>query len=349
MTYILYYSLAVIPVFLDSKSQKYNYNKILLFISYLFLWFFAAFRYDVGSDYFSYIRMYNKIGSRGISWALSSVRTEPLYAIFNWIIYNVFENHNLVFVLSSTILLSLIFSVIIKNKNKLSVGLSLFLFVTTFYLSMFTFIRLSISAGIIFYSYEYLVNRNPVKYFFLIILAIGFHFTAIVMLPVYFIVDKRLKFFVLKFLFVLIFVAAALMLFTFFVDIIGGFLGYEYAHRVGNIRGGINQLILFSPIFIFIFIFRKRLILYNSKNIIYTQIFWLGSILMLFTLWLGILDRMAVYFQFSIILLIPQIFKVMNNKEKIIFPYLIVLYFLLRFSYSIFGNMSLIPYENIIF
>lgn len=69
---------------------------------------------------------------------------------------------------------------------------SVFLFVTMgFMLTSMNIVRQSIAVAILFYGYQYLVRGSFKKYLRYILIAFGFHASAIIMLPLYFVIRGR--------------------------------------------------------------------------------------------------------------------------------------------------------------
>lgn len=327
-----------------SKSSKIKKKWIVL--SFSLTWLVAGLRYNVGSDYFNYIRIYDEIGRLGIGWALTSLRTEPLYAILNWLIYTFIGKPEYVFIITSFLVLFLIYSAIIKHKKTLNIGFSLFIFLCVYYFPMFTFIRLAIAVGIVLHSYKHLTDRNFFKFLILIFVAAGFHYTAIIVLPMYFVTSANKKHFRLKFIFFLLWMIGLTSLFQFVAE--GIFEGVKYERYIvdlGNFKSGFNQILLRAPIIAFVGFFRKRLVSVNPESKINLQIYFFGVSLLPLTFWLGIFDRMLIYFFISQILIVPQIFKVIKKNEVPLFLYGITLYYLLRVLYYFQTNHRMFPYD----
>lgn len=61
------------------------------------------------------------------------------------------------------------------------------------YIFLFSGIRQGLAIGIVAFAYTYLIKKKVVKYCFIILIATLIHATAIIMFPVYFIVQKKFK------------------------------------------------------------------------------------------------------------------------------------------------------------
>ena len=334
----------------NKRNQTIRY--VPAFLSFSIVFIIAAFRYNVGSDYYGYIRIFNEISNNSLSWALTSLRTEPLYGVLNWGIYTVFSEHIWIFIVTSLITHGLIFTAIYRNRHLFNVGLAVFIYLLSYYFGFFTTVRSALAASIIFWAYKYLVNKNVYKYFFSVFVAIGFHYTAVIMIPVWFLINTTPKNGRLKYGVIVGLTLIVLLLFPYILEVmLEGTKYYSYllGSRFGNLQSGLNQIILISPLIVLIMLYYKRLY-YKSKmeNSVYLQLFFIGSLFTLFTLWLGILDRMTTYLMLSQILIIPQILRLTNKKEFFLLSYGIVLYYLILFVYFTWDS-RLLPYEMILF
>lgn len=336
---------------IDGYKKEVFIKKKWIILSFIIAWAVMGLRYDVGSDYFNYIKMFNEINNLGIIWALKTLRTEPLYAILNWLIGVVFKNHHYVFVITSFVVLFFIYKIILNHKNDLNIGVAVLIFMIMNYFSMFTFVRLSIALVIIFNAYKYLVKQNKKMYIISVLLAAGFHYTAFIMLPIYYLLNRKNRFKNARYFILFLLSFFLLVFFQHIGEII--FKGTKYysyfvGERLGNLSGGMNQLIIHSPLVLIAIIFRKRLVVKNEANRLYLELFFLGSFLMIFSIWLGILNRMLLYFLISQVLIFPQIFRVLNKHETPLFSFLIITYYIFRFSYSFVGGSTLLPYDSIL-
>lgn len=359
-TYFFYFLVVILVSWFASKSQRNQYlnndnyvvktRKFYIIVSFLIAWLVAGLRYDVGSDYFNYVRMYNEIGDIGLFWALSTFRAEPLYVILNWIVYLFTGQPEFIFIVTSFLVLILVYVNVLQKKESLNVGLAIFIFMALYYFPNFTFIRLSIAVAIVFYSFKYLVNKNLKRFIFCILIAIGFHYTAIIMLPIYFLVNKKDKYIWQKHILLVLSTIIILVFFQWIAGLVLSGTKYEvYVVEMGNLQGGINQIILHIPLMLLVWLFRKRLIKKELENRVYIQIFFIGSLFLLFTIWIGILDRMLIYFFITQVLIVPQITYLLKKHEKPLFMSCVILYYVIRLFYYLYSNPRMVPYEMIFF
>ena len=95
--------------------------------------------------------------------------------------------------LTTLVVISLIPLTYILTKYSIDIRISLFVFFAS---TEFTFLlngsRQFVAVCLCFYAFQYIVEEKPVKYYLWVFLAISFHATAIIMLPVYYIVRTRI-------------------------------------------------------------------------------------------------------------------------------------------------------------
>jgi hypothetical protein len=115
---------------------------------------------------------------------------EPTFAFISFIVRNVFNNFQFVLVLYAII------GILIKYKaiNRLTdlKFLSVIVYFGTYYLLHdFTQIRAAVASGILLLCIEPLVKRKFWHFLFLVILAFFFHYSSIVLLPLWFLDNKQ--------------------------------------------------------------------------------------------------------------------------------------------------------------
>lgn len=137
-------------------------------------------RYNVGVDYLSYENIYNSQTNQFILQ-----HTEPLYTLLSFILHQA----DIPYYGLTCIISCIFFILFIKSFSDypyLTNWGIFFLFVTG---TLFVFLnvqRQAIAFCIFFYSIRYIYKRSFLKYFLCIVLAMGFHYSVILLLPLYF-------------------------------------------------------------------------------------------------------------------------------------------------------------------
>jgi len=320
----------------------------LVVLAFTILWAVMAFRHEVAKDYYSYIRIYDEIASRGFIWALETLRTEPGYALFNILIKYIFNDHQYVFIISSFIVLFFVFITIIDNKESINFGYALFAYIVSYYFWMWTAVRISIAIVIVFYAYRYIIEKNIFKYSVFVLIAFLFHYTAIIIWPLYFLISSsnKTKKHIYNTLFYILLISIFIS-FNIIFELLFSDTKYEvYQVMIGNLRSGLNQFILKLPLFFLFTAYRKTLISINQNNVVYLRIFFIGFFMLIFTFWLGIIDRLTNYYFIVEILILGSMFKITSKTERTFIIVLLLLYYILIYTYFILNNEIYFPYKT---
>lgn len=130
-------------------------------------------------------------------------RFEPGYTLLVSLINLFTNNFNILLVISAALMYSLLARFVYKfSKNYF---LSYYLFIT---LRLFDFtlngLRQAIAMSIGLLAYEYAVERKPLKFFIIVVIAISFHYSAIILFPLYLLVNFKIRDFHLLLVFIVI-------------------------------------------------------------------------------------------------------------------------------------------------
>lgn len=137
-------------------------------------------RYNVGVDYLSYENIYNSQTNQFILQ-----HTEPLYTLLSFILHQAdIPYYGLTCAISCIFFILFIKS--FSDYPYLKNWGIFFLFVTGILFVFLNVQRQAIAFCIFFYSIRYIHKQSFLKYFFCILLSMGFHYSAILLLPLYF-------------------------------------------------------------------------------------------------------------------------------------------------------------------
>ena len=156
----------------------------------LILFFVSAFRYDVGDDFRPYTNNFIRL-ARMTNAELATERMEKGYIFLNRYIQLFVNDFQMLFIMISLIVILLVFAILLKFCKNPSMGLLIFYLYGLYFNSM-NFMRNVIAGLIIVFAYQYIKEKNLMKFAVIVLLASTFHISALVFLPFYFIF--RLKF-----------------------------------------------------------------------------------------------------------------------------------------------------------
>lgn len=188
-----FYGLSVIAVF-AAFYVKENQLKYITSLYAFLIFFVSAFRYMIGSDYDAYTEIY--------ATSITSVDElfefghEPLFDMLILMLNDLGFSAQMLFVVMSGITIYFIYyGVRTHLSSERSILLVLVLYTTFFtaggYWSGFNLIRQAAAMSILVYAARYIVNNSFLKFFCFILLAMGFHYSAIIFLPFYWIAKVK--------------------------------------------------------------------------------------------------------------------------------------------------------------
>lgn len=194
MIYWIIYFLLAIGVFVFSQYVRDEDQKKLLLFYCTFIWLFGSFRYMVGTDFYSYMLIY-KNSPQAISYLFES-RFEPMFTLIVMLLnYCEFSSQALFIVMESLTLFFFVKGVKVFSddyREILFIVIIYAVFSLGFYWS-FNAVRQVTAMSILLYSAKYILARKFFKFNLCILLAMSFHYIAIVFVWMYFIYDVRIN------------------------------------------------------------------------------------------------------------------------------------------------------------
>ena len=151
---------------LVSRIFNENNNKILagmfLLLAFLSMFFISGFRYGVGTDYFNYEYIFKNI-------SLNNISAEFSYDFLSIFIKKFFSNAQIIFLVTSFIILMLFFISIPKYSKRYELSIFLFITMYHFYYSM-NIVRQYIAISIVLYGIRYIFSENFKNIYFVLFL-----------------------------------------------------------------------------------------------------------------------------------------------------------------------------------
>lgn len=298
-------------------KYKFTGEIIFLFCACIILWFFAAFRGDFTKDYFTYYWGFNN----NINISYIDILKNDRDFLF-WIVTKPFSMITtnalgaFVFITGVTMLC---YYKVIKNES-VDYYLTLILFVSIDnYVVSFNLMRNCLAVALCAWAFQFIWERKIWRYILVIIVAAMIHRSALIMLPMYWVLQidfRKKKYFIL--LIISFFLMWIGMTYTKNIalwgqQIIGmDYLSYDdYGLDEGTLGSALKTIGLFAIIIVLFYKIEfnnvKERILFNSAAICcYLQIL-ASQVLMM--------QRIAYYFSFSYILLLPLLISRINDKR----------------------------------
>ena len=302
-----------------SWNGKKNKN---LFWPGLMLILFSGMRGDFTSDYTSYANYFHRINRNETLLDILNFKSkysmEKGYVLLNKFV-GIFSESSVVYFIVISALTMILLIRFIKRYSPIP-WLSLFLFVTIGdYFASFNLVRQVLAAAICLNAIDYVKKKDIKRYILIIVIAASIHASALIMIPMYFILQMRIE----KKIFLIYGLCCGILFMSLdFVINIGQNIFPKYRNYSYGMKGGtINAIIPYIGILMFIcysLYFKKtdcdmdsvdNKICFNS--LIWTLIFGVLAIKVY------IFNRFMYFFKPFTIVLIPNILrKYQNSKER---------------------------------
>ena len=348
----IYLSLIVFVVFFaylaKMKGVAKTESRALLFIAFLAMVLVAGLRdQSVGTDSWSYVRYFGWIESIEDFLKYGSNTFEYGYWGLNWLLRHLSDQYVLLFTVLAVIVVGCYQKAIIDNSRNIPV--SLFLFISMgFYTFFLNGARQGVACSICALALRFLVLRDVWRYLALIILASTFHKTALVMLPVYFLL-RRENTYKVNISIGVLGVLGALIL----QEAVG--IGSQFDKRYESFatseEGGGVLIVLFYFLHMFFFLACKKMIrIDRGRYSIFLNMFVFGSVIALVSVLFrlnpsGIL-RLCVYFNIGAVFLWPIL--LLNIRDEVYKFYIIgifVVFYVIFFILTTLRFSQLTPYS----
>lgn len=353
-SYILYYFIIVATSLIVLLSSRFKNNlslsRVIFLIALILPVFISGLRYGIGTDYFNYEAIYYELTNSGsVVDNFLNTRYEPGWILLNHIVKFIFNDVKYVFILSSILIWVFNFKAIYDNRNKISISIAVLILLCTSYNQSFNMVRQALAAAILMLSIKPIVNKKPLKFIITVLISTMFHYTAIIFLPIYWIVNSKIKALGLwKKILTFIGVGLAVILAPTLLKIVTNYEAFEYfSHYDLNFQNfGIGNIIIKLPVILIILLNIRKL---NSTNPIskLVIVYFLSLLLEYIGYFAAHVSRIAIYYEMMQIFILAAIVKTQQNKyERLFYSFLIFIYFLGWFTYQIIylNNHETVPY-----
>lgn len=328
---------------------------ISLFVFFILL-FIEGLRKGIGTDYKTYYDFL--VSNNGAEFDM-----EPPYSLMKWVINTLGIPPMAFFLFTTFLTLFFVFKSFYKYSASFELTLILFILVGI-YTNSFNVIRQFIAAAIYMcYALKYIREGDFKRYFLVVICAALFHYSALVLVPVYFVVKREYS---LTFLSASIFGAIVFnmgFLNVSFISSILFMLPAKYAGYLQFLQHYLSEL--HEPLLLkflnnidkiiivyVLFYNKKKLIAINPLNLYIINFYFLFTVYTLATRGLAEIQRLGYFFYVFSPLAITLLIWIVDNKNfRACLTIFIVLVYLVYFSVIILkGNIGeVIPYQTVIY
>lgn len=327
-TFALFARYFAVPVTMDVIQIKPN--KLFVILAAFSLVLISGLRNNIGDTYF-YMHAYMVTD---FNWEYVQNNKDWGFSVFQMALKN-YTNDPQVMVFITAIVTNVLIVFTLYRYSRL-LELSLYVYITSgMYLTSMNGIRQYLAAAIIFAATKYLLDGNWKKYTLVVLFASTFHQSALVLLPIYFLV-RRKAWSAMTFLF--IFGAVLIVLgFNQFSEVVFATIGdTQYGHYKDFHEGGANILrvaVEAAPLTL-AYVGRDKLRELFPKSDYIVNMALIGAVFMLISTQNWIFARFSIYFGLYQLILISWVVKVFTEKDQKLIYYAIVVCYFVYFVYE---------------
>ena len=349
---IVYFILLLIVVLAAFQAGKVKYStetRLFLVLMYVAMVLVAGLRdRTVGTDTGSYVNAFMSTNNFSDIYKVTAHGEELGLAVLGYLVHQISDEYPIFLTAIALIVIGCYQYLIVNYSSRWVV--SNFVFITMgFYTFFFNGARQGIACAICALAIGPLIKRKFAPYLIIVLLATLFHKTAIVMLPIYFIVhfvstNKT------NLLCILIGVGVTIK----FNDIVevSTLLDERYKdYSVVGAGGGYYTMALNVTLLLFFSIFRKHVQLQAERDRydIFLKMFEFGTIISVISAALAVNPsgflRFTLYFSVSIILLWPIVFNNISNRtSKYLITYSFFILHIVIYTIATVRFSNLVPY-----
>lgn len=356
MVYGIFYFIMVAVVYLWSvliKRRNVFASVLLGALISFFVAYFSAVRYGIGTDYFLYAKWFLLTAHH---YTVNNL--EPGYLLLSSLTAALGGNvHTLFFIVSyiSTVFLLL---TLYNYREKINVAFAFFIYLFWFYQTSFNSVRQSLAIVIALFATQFVFQRKFWLFILFVVLAMMFHATAVIVVPLYFIFNfTRHK--SLAIIFSSVFIIAVILLCNInwilaqvltITDSIKWMNKYSvYLDNSSSVP--FSWILFFSRAFIVLLavLFSRRMVRDDGRVklfVIYAILDLVFENLVYINTWTF---RFSSYFYIADVLLIPYFSRVFTPKSRFFFniaaSVLVIAYWANVFILK--GNDGTVPYVTI--
>ena len=325
---------------MTTKSRRSVQIQCLVFaiLTFLPMFLINSLMKNVGTDYTNYYVYFQRIISG------QNQEVDFTYKLICLILNKLGLGFQWVFVIYSAISYSLLIACIKKYSSNYAVSYLMFYLNGYFATLGLHQIRQFVAVMLVFLGYSYISSKDPLKYFVCIGLASAFHFTALIMIPFYWILGKkwRSSAYVIGIIILLPFNLFYSEIMTWlFATFLPRYLNTNFVTRGFQVTAMYLGLILF-PLVISI-LYEKM----GNSNMVFKNCMYISSMIVLVGSWLPEYKRFVYYFFIPSIVYVPQLLEEDQNRIRKWIFYSLLLAFYLWYFVMTFDVWSISPYQSI--
>lgn len=191
--YIIALFVILFGYFIFPQKTRRSRKCFLVWTTIAMIMFYGLRASTVGSDTISYINMFIEDGGQPLTnlWEYMWLEKSPAFVLCEWLFYHFLPFPQL-WLIATSALFFISFAVFLYENSETPVY-SYFMFFTLFGTFQMTGVRQSCAMAIFLLAYKYIKEKKPIKYLLMIGVAYLFHKSAIVLLPIYWFKNRKIR------------------------------------------------------------------------------------------------------------------------------------------------------------
>jgi transmembrane protein EpsG len=330
------------PVAVNGGPMYVRPNRLLVACVMASIVIIAGLRKNIGDTFF-YMHSYEV---SNFTWD-SIVKNKDIgFGILQMLLKNYSSDpQTLIF---TTALITNILIILILSRYSRILELSTFVYITggLFLVSM-NGIRQVLAAAIIFTATRFIINGNWIAYFIVVLFASTFHQSALILLPIFFLVRYKA------------WSRATIILLFFSVIIVAGFDLFssllfsaiedtQYGHYSNFNEGGANiiRVVVYAAPLVIAYLGKEKLrdIFPSSDYIVNMAL--VGLIFMIISMQNWIFARFSIYFNLYQLILVSWVVQLFREKQQRVIYYLIIVFYFLYYYYESVISLNILYESN---
>lgn len=305
-------------------------NKLFVFATITTLVMVSGLRSNIGDTFF-YMHTF-KLSD--FTWEFIKNDKDIAFGFLQLLLKMISSDPQILIFTTALITNLLIILVLYKYSRLLEISLYVYITSGLFLVSM-NGIRQFLAAAIIFAATKYILDGSWKRFFLVVIIASTFHQSALVFIPIYFLVRSKAW---TKTTFSLLLVAVILVIgYNQFTELLFSAIGdSQYGHYQNFNEGGANilRVVVYGAPLIIAFLGREKLRLLFPKSDYIVNLSLLNVFFMVIASQNWIFARFTIYFGLYQLILIGWVIKLFREKDQKLIYYALLLCYLIYFYYE---------------
>ncbi len=300
---------------LCNKTQFKYRNGLFVALAFGFLCFLSCVRYDVGFDYSygGYTGMWRQVHETPFS-DFMSIESEKGFTLLLYFLKLFGQNYQIMYAGTSIVIAALAGWLIYKYAEDKVWGFFMIYGLGMFYCSM-NFIRQTMSCLVFSYAIIAAKKKKIIPYMIITLLAASFHKSALLMIPMYFLMQVNLTNIILA-----IYTVISMTVFfssPYILEIVtkiwyGEYIGSYHITTGNKLYYIITPLILFAVLYFF----KDKLCKKDKTNMVYINCAFFNLFFYLISCHHRLVDRFTLFFEPAVILGICALMKILADEKK---------------------------------